>query len=198
MEYTFGLIKFSWNIPGCILISLFYFVSFNWKLIMQFPWDWAEFTLLDLVPHPLWFAHLTPLLLLHMDAFLRAFLGNSICSSNPPHIPPCSHIVCNMHGPWSSLWLGILYSGDIVTSCSPPNKPGISLCILSFLHCYFLVCLFFKASWPNTTVSFNSEHFIPWKTSLLIPKLQAETFLPWVSFLCVHMVTLSIPLIIVY
>lgn len=43
-------------------------------------------------------SHLTPLLLLHMDIFLRAFLGNSTYSSNPSHIPPCSHIVCNMYG----------------------------------------------------------------------------------------------------
>lgn len=64
--------------------------------------------------------------------------------------------------------------------------------------CYFFVCLFFKAFCPNTTVPFNGELFILWKTSLLIPKLQAETFLPWVSFLCATMVTLSIPFIIVY
>ena len=133
-------------------------------------------------------SHLTPLLLLHMDIFLRAFLRNSTYSSNPPHAPPCSHIVCNMYGACGSLWLGILCSSDTVTSCGLPNMPGIlsvfyTSCIAFFL---LLFCLFFKDFWPNTTVPFNSELFILWKTSLLIPKLQAETFLPWASFLCPH------------
>ena len=119
--------------------------------------------------------------------FLRAFLGNSTNSSNPLHVPPCSHIVCNMYGACGFLWLGILCSSDTVTSCGPPNMPGILSVFYTFCTAFFvLFCLFFKDFWPNTTVPFNSELFILWKTSLLIPKLQAETFLPWASFLCPH------------
>ena len=140
-------LKHSWMYINLAVLFCIIYLKANYAVYL---WDWAEFTLLDLVPHPLWFFFpYFPTWLLSYSftwiSFLGPFCETQLNSSNPPHAPPCSHIVCNMYGACGSLWLGILCSSDTVTSCGLPNMPGIlsvfyTSCIAFFCCCfvYFL------------------------------------------------------------